>query len=105
MSDSPNTNMEEKSTVATNLPSRIPPWRMVLDQERITSSVLNHPYDGKGTAEDPYIVTWIDNDHGNPMTFSKSFRWTICMLHAAATFVVALDSSAFSGPYLLTNLG
>jgi hypothetical protein len=78
-------------------PSRIPLHRLVLDQERITRAVLNASYEGQGTDNDPYVVTWIDDDPGNPMDFAKWHKWAICMLQAVVTFVVALNSSAFSG--------
>jgi multidrug resistance protein len=89
--------MEEAKEKIVARPSRIPLHRLVLDQERITRAVLNASYEGQGTGNDPYVVTWIDDDPGNPMVFAKWQKWAICMLQAIVTFVVALNSSAFSG--------
>ncbi|KAK4994723.1 MFS siderochrome iron transporter 1, partial [Elasticomyces elasticus] len=52
-------------------PSSIPHWRLVLHQGLVTPEIAAWHYDGSGTEEDPYIVTWIDNDPRNPMLFSK----------------------------------
>jgi hypothetical protein len=89
--------MEEAKEEIVARPSRIPFHRLVLDQKRITRAVLNASYEGRGTESDPYVVTWIDDDPGNPMGFVKWHKWVICMLQAVVTFIVALNSSAFSG--------
>lgn len=92
--------MEDTEKTAMNLssiPSDIPRWRLILDQERITLDVLNEAYDGQGTHESPYIVTWIEKDPGNPLQWSNGFRWWICAINALVTLAVALNSSAFSG--------
>jgi hypothetical protein len=89
--------MERDNKTIMTTPNRIPLHKLVLDQERITTAVLDAQYEGKGTEDDPYVVTWIGNDPGNPMTFAKWHKWAICMLQAVATFIVALNSSAFSG--------
>ncbi|OKL64306.1 hypothetical protein UA08_00915 [Talaromyces atroroseus] len=78
-------------------PTRIPYWRMVIDQAGITPEVESYPYPGSGTEEDPYVVSWIPNDPRNPMLFSTSYKWFITMLIALITMVVALVSSAYSG--------
>jgi hypothetical protein len=96
--------MEITNEAAVARPSRIPIQRLVVDQERITRAVLNASYEGQGTDSDPYVVTWIDDDPGNPMVFAKWHKWAICMLQAVVTFVVALNSSAFSGMSLLKNI-
>lgn len=93
--------MEKANETVEATPKRIPLHRLVLDQERITTAVLDASYEGKGTEDDPYVVTWIDDDPGNPMTFARWHKWSICMLQAVVTFIVALDSSAFSGKFNL----
>ena len=75
----------------------LPLRNLILDQARIYEAVLEAPYDGRGTEDDPFVITWIDEDLGNPSNFPKWHRWTICLLQAAITFVVALESSTFSG--------
>jgi hypothetical protein len=91
--------MEEANQTVVATSQRIPLHRLVLDQERITTGVLDAQYEGKGTKDDPFVVTWIDDDPGNPMTFARWHKWAICMLQAVVTFIVALNSSAFSGAF------
>lgn len=79
------------------MPKRIPFWRMVFDQGAVTPEIIDYPYPGSGTQNDPYVVTWIPNDPRNPMLFSRLRKWSLTMLVAIATLAVALISSAFSG--------
>lgn len=92
--------MDEKS-VEASVPNAIPKphslWRLVTDQARIDDEVLNHKYEGSGTTEDPYVVTWIPHDAGNPLNWSKTLKWIIAMIVAVECFVTAFSSSAFSG--------
>lgn len=76
---------------------KIPYWRMVMDQGAVTQEVIDHPYPGSGTEEDPYAVTWLPNDPRNPMQFANSTKWFITMLAAISTLAVALVSSAYTG--------
>ncbi|KAK5279241.1 hypothetical protein LTR16_007852, partial [Cryomyces antarcticus] len=78
-------------------PQTTPHWKLVLDQGLISPEVLKWHYDGSGTEEDPYVVTWIDNDPRNPMNFSKVKKWSLTMLVAIATLAVAFVSSAYTG--------
>ncbi|KAK8101879.1 putative mfs-multidrug-resistance transporter [Apiospora kogelbergensis] len=78
-------------------PHKIPYWRIVFDQTGITDSVLNHPYPGSGTPEDPYVINWIPHDPRNPFNFSTVTKWFITFTVALATLAVALVSSAYSG--------
>lgn len=78
-------------------PERIPHWRLVTDQARVTPAVLEHKYDGTGTASDPFIVTWIPNDPGNPMLFKTSKKWFLSSIGAVSMLATAFCSSAFSG--------
>lgn len=70
---------------------------MVIDQGAVTQEVIDHPYPGSGTEEDPYAVTWLPNDPRNPMQFANSTKWFITMLAAISTLAVALVSSAYTG--------
>lgn len=78
-------------------PEQIPHFTQVKDQAGVTAEVRNWNYDGSGTEEDPYVVTWIDNDPRNPMLYSKTKKWSLTMLVAMATLAVAFVSSAYSG--------
>lgn len=86
-----------ESTVAHSIPKKHSLFRLVTDQARIDDEVLNHKYEGEGTAENPYVVAWISDDAGNPMNWSKGLKWTIALIVAVESFVTAFSSSAFSG--------
>lgn len=72
-------------------------WRRIFDQGCIDNSVLAHEYEGSGTKEDPYQVSWLENDSFNPMQFSKVSKWLITLLVSLDTMAVALVSSAYTG--------
>jgi len=78
-------------------PTKIPYFRLVLDQGVVTQEIIDYPYPGSGTEEDPYAVTWIPNDPRNPMNFSEFKKWSFTMIVAIATLAVALVSSAYTG--------
>ena len=75
----------------------LPHFKQVLDQGGITSAVLDWHYDGSGSEEDPYIVTWIDHDPRNPMLYNPVKKWLIVLVVAFATLAVSFVSSAYSG--------
>ncbi|KAJ5184350.1 Major facilitator superfamily domain general substrate transporter [Penicillium cf. griseofulvum] len=83
--------------IEPSAPTKIPFWRLVFDQGAVTQEIIDHPYPGSGTDEDPYAVTWIANDPRNPMNFSEVRKWTLTMLVAIATLAVSLVSSAYTG--------
>lgn len=72
-------------------------WKLVFDQTHVTQDVLDHPYRGSGTAEDPYVVVYIPDDPRNPMEFPTWKKWMITILVAVATLAVAFVSSAYTG--------
>jgi hypothetical protein len=78
-------------------PSSISSSRLIMDHSRITRAVLAHQYDGKGTNDDPFIVTWIPSDPGNPMGFSTSKKWSFSAITALSMLSTVFDSSAFTG--------
>jgi len=57
-------------------------WKLVMDQTHVTPEVLNWPYRGSGTEEDPYMVEYIENDRRNPMLFPMWKKWMITLLVA-----------------------
>jgi hypothetical protein len=88
--------MAEKDIEASK-PTPIPFFRQLFDKAGITPEVQECDYAGSGTEEDPYVVTWIENDPRNPMLYSSTVKWSITMLVAMATLSVSFVSSAFSG--------
>ncbi|PYI08225.1 MFS general substrate transporter [Aspergillus sclerotiicarbonarius CBS 121057] len=78
-------------------PSKIPFWRLVFDHKVVTPEIVNFPYEGSGTEESPYVVTWIPNDPRNPMNFRVLSKWLYTALVAFVTLTTALVSSVYSG--------
>jgi len=72
-------------------------YQRLFDQGAVTPEVINHPYSGAGTDEDPYIVKWIPNDPRNPMEWPTWYKWVLTQLVAIATLAVAFVSSAYTG--------
>lgn len=88
---------DTESTVPNGIPKKHSLFRLVKDQARIDDDVLNYNYEGSGTSEDPYVVTWIPDDAGNPMNWDKGLKWTLAMIVATECFATAFSSSGFSG--------
>jgi len=87
----------EEGAVANPIPKQHSHFRLVTDQARIDNDVLSYKYEGMGTAQDPYVVTWIPDDAGNPMNWNKGLKWLITVIVALECFAVAFSSSAYSG--------
>ncbi|KAJ5721690.1 uncharacterized protein N7483_009624 [Penicillium malachiteum] len=88
---------EKGPAVEAPRPSRIPYWRVLTDQGACTPEIIEYPYTGAGTDDDPYVVEWIPNDPRNPMEFDASLKWSYTILVAFATLAVSLCSSAYAG--------
>lgn len=80
--------------------TKIPFWRLITDQGVVTQEIIDFPYPGSGTEDDPYSVTWIPEDPRNPMLFSEIAKWSFTMVVAFATLAVSLVSSAYTGGIL-----
>lgn len=76
---------------------RISHFQRVFHQGVLNDEIINHPYKGAGTENDPFVVSWLENDPINPMNYSLGLKWSITMLVAVATLAVAFVSSAYSG--------
>lgn len=81
----------------SDLPSKIPFWRLVTEPGVVTQEVVDHEYAGSGTDDDPYVVQWMPRDFRNPLQLPTSMKWSITMVAALETLVVALVSSAYTG--------
>ncbi|KAJ5335744.1 uncharacterized protein N7506_005680 [Penicillium brevicompactum] len=92
-----NTSPHASEKIELSTPTKIPHWRMIFDQGVVTQQILDYPYPGSGTDEDPFVVTWIADDPRNPMNFSGVKKWTLTMVVATATLAVSLVSSAYTG--------
>ena len=77
--------------------SRIPWHKLLTVQGYVTPEMLAHEYRGAGIEDEPYLITFLDNDPGDPMQFSPWLRWTLCLVAGYVTFSVAFISSAYAG--------
>lgn len=88
-------NSKESATAAQN--KRVPLLQVIFDDALLTPEVLNHQYTGQGTVEEPFVCEFIPSDPRNPLSWTASRKWTVCLAAAATTFVVSFCSSAYSG--------
>jgi hypothetical protein len=95
--------MAEKDDFEDPVPKHLSLFRLVIDQARVTQEVLKHPYPGSGTHEDPYIVSYIPNDVGNPFSWTTSRRWAISWIVAIEMLAAAFASSTFSGMFMYSK--
>ncbi|KAF3055931.1 putative transporter mfs2 [Daldinia childiae] len=74
-----------------------PSWfQIVLHQDTITPEIRSHRYEGQGTDENPFVVSFFDGDPRDPQQFSAWVRWTLCVATGLVTFAVSFSSSSFS---------
>ncbi|TLD19303.1 hypothetical protein PspLS_09757 [Pyricularia sp. CBS 133598] len=62
----------------------------------LPSEVLDYPYTGSGTVEDPYVCEFVPDDPESPLKWMISLRWTIAMAAAGSVFVVSVCSSTYT---------
>jgi hypothetical protein len=78
------------------------------------SRIIEQPYDGAGTREQPFLIDWVSTtapstntgekgsdetkfvDVENPMTYGKAYKWSIVVLAAMSTLGVSMASSMLS---------
>jgi hypothetical protein len=78
------------------------------------SRIIEQPYDGAGTREQPFLIDWVSStapstgarekgsdetkfdDVENPMTYGKAYKWSIVVLAAMSTLGVSMASSMLS---------
>lgn len=78
-------------------PARISWYTILTDQSIVTREMLAHGYGGRGTLDDPHVVTFLEKDCRDPMQFSARLRWLLCLAGGYVTFSVAFISSAYTG--------
>lgn len=76
--------------------SGTPFWRHGFGHGIIPAAVREHHYPGSGSENDPFIVSRITDDEGDPQRFSTTKKWGITALIALATLSCSFDSSTFS---------
>ncbi|PNP38763.1 hypothetical protein TGAMA5MH_09328 [Trichoderma gamsii] len=63
---------------------------------RLDEDVRNHEYSGKGTAAEPYVIDYLQNDSQDPLNMSMARKWTITVLQAMSALVVTFASSIYA---------
>jgi multidrug resistance protein len=63
---------------------------------RLDESVCSQNYSGKGTADDPYVIDYLQNDYQDAMNFPMQRKWAIAVLQSMSTLAVTFASSAYA---------
>jgi hypothetical protein len=72
----------------------------------VTKEVLMYDFPGEGTLDEPYMVSWVENDPANPLNFTKSKKWLNALILAIAVWTVSIASSGFSqGEHISVRVG
>ena len=88
-SDATSHTLTEVPTNRSIVPARPPHWRLVASHSLLVKEILDFPYNGTGTADDPFVVEYIPHDPRDPMGFSMAKKWFITVLVAFATLTVS----------------
>jgi MFS family permease len=67
------------------------------DSRHSKEEEAHSPYNGSGTALDPFVVEFAAGDARNPMNFPAGRKWMITSIVTLSVFAVTLTSSAYSG--------
>lgn len=62
-----------------------------------SDSEVAFPYQGLGTKQAPFIVTFLEGDTGNPYNFSTRKKWIILSVVSMLTLCIAFGSSVYAG--------
>ncbi|KAF6825541.1 major facilitator superfamily transporter [Colletotrichum musicola] len=74
-----------------------PSWfRVVWPPSTPRPELVEHRFDGSGTVDDPFIVTWLERDPQDPLQFPTWVKWCIAQILAFSFFCASFLSSAYS---------
>jgi len=59
----------------------------------------NFAYRGKGTAEEPFLIDWIDDDYENPQKWNRIYKWFLTIFVSFTATVVIFCSSVYVGEF------
>lgn len=59
--------------------------------------IVEEKYEGEGTEESPFLISWLADDPENPLMLSTLRKWSLAIFVSIATLAVSLASSAYSG--------
>lgn len=80
-----------------DVPQTLSHWHLFSLRGTVTKEILTTDYDGSGTESDPYVISFIENDPGNPKLLPTWKKWTIVATVSFVTLVSAFDSSVYVG--------
>lgn len=70
--------------------------RSFFSRIRLDEDVCNQNYSGKGTADDPYVIDYLQNDYQDAMNIPMQRKSVITLLQAMSALVVTFASSAYA---------
>jgi len=89
---------DPEKTLGQQPPATVSHWQLLSPRGVITPNVLNsEEYEGSGTESDPYVISFIDSDPGDPKQLPPWKKWTIVATVSLVTFIAALGSSIYIG--------
>lgn len=65
-------------------------------RRRLDENVCNQDYSGKGTADDPYVIDYLQNDYQDAMGFPIQRKWAIAVLQSMSMLVLTFSSSVYA---------
>ncbi|WVQ84823.1 hypothetical protein IAT38_006980 [Cryptococcus sp. DSM 104549] len=100
LTDHQHTDIEKGDLASKDLTLPRRPWRC---HPTPWSAIASHPYEGKGTEEDPFVVDFLPRDPSigfvdreNPLDYETWYKWAVTGIVAMATLGVAMASSMLS---------
>ncbi|KAG0644967.1 Major facilitator superfamily multidrug transporter mdrA [Hyphodiscus hymeniophilus] len=70
--------------------------RSYFSRMRLDENVCNQNYSGNGTADDPYVIDYLQNDYQDAMNIPMPRKLAITILQAMSTLVLTFASSAYA---------
>ncbi|KAE9369873.1 MFS general substrate transporter [Stipitochalara longipes BDJ] len=62
----------------------------------LDNDVCSQNYAGKGTADEPYVIDYLQNDSEDALAFPMQRKWAIAVLQSMSTLAVTFASSAYA---------
>ena len=70
--------------------------RNILFQTKVEDHVRYQNYAGSGTAKDPYIIDYLQDDHEDAMSFPIARKRTMVVFHSLSIFAITFASSLYA---------
>ncbi|KAK5069776.1 hypothetical protein LTR64_008040 [Lithohypha guttulata] len=72
-------------------------WRLLSPRGVVTDRILHEHYEGEGTEEHPYTISFLENDPGDPKELPQWRKWVIVAACSLWAFMTAMGSSIWIG--------